>query len=62
VCAVLGPAVGVISSIMALEVFRTALGRPRLAGRLLVVDLKHMSFEELKIEKSPNCPVCSFIK
>lgn len=51
-----------ISSIMALEVFRTALGRPRLAGRLLVVDLKHMSFEELKIEKSPNCPVCSFIK
>lgn len=61
-CPVLGPVVGVVSSIMAVEVFKTALGAPSLAGKLLVVDLKHMSFEELAVEKSPGCPVCSFLK
>ncbi|MCX8137999.1 HesA/MoeB/ThiF family protein [Pyrobaculum aerophilum] len=57
-CPVLGPSVGVISSLMALEVFRTALGTPALAGKLLVVDLKHMTFDIIEIEKNPNCPVC----
>ncbi|ABL88426.1 UBA/THIF-type NAD/FAD binding protein [Pyrobaculum islandicum DSM 4184] len=57
-CPVLGPAVGVVASIMALEVFKTALGAPSLVGRLLVVDLKHMTFDLLEIERNPNCPVC----
>ncbi|MFZ8839509.1 MAG: HesA/MoeB/ThiF family protein [Pyrobaculum sp.] len=57
-CPVLGPAVGVISSLMALEVFNAALGRPALAGKLLVVDLKHMAFDVLEVARNPSCPVC----
>ncbi|MEM0278013.1 HesA/MoeB/ThiF family protein [Pyrobaculum sp.] len=57
-CPVLGPAVGVIASLMALEVFKTALGAPSLAGKLLVVDLKHMSFDVLEVARNLNCPVC----
>ncbi len=57
-CPVLGPAVGVVSSLMALEVFNSALGRPTLAGRLLVVDLKHMAFDVLEVVRNPVCPVC----
>jgi molybdopterin/thiamine biosynthesis adenylyltransferase len=57
-CPVLGPAVGVVSSLMALEVFNAALGRPALAGKLLVVDLKHMAFDVLEVARNPSCPVC----
>ncbi len=57
-CPVLGPAVGVVSSLMALEVFNAALGKPALAGKLLVVDLKHMSFDVLEVARNPSCPVC----
>jgi len=57
-CPVLGPAVGVVSSLMALEVFNSALGRPTLAGRLLVVDLRHMAFDVLEVVRNPGCPVC----
>jgi len=57
-CPVLGPAVGVVSSLMALEVFNAALGKPTLAGRLLVVDLKHTAFDVLEVARNPNCPVC----
>ncbi|MFN7105116.1 MAG: HesA/MoeB/ThiF family protein [Pyrobaculum sp.] len=58
VCPVLGPAVGVVASLMALEVFNVALGAPRLAGRLLVIDLKHMSFDTISLRRNENCPVC----
>ncbi|ACB39143.1 HesA/MoeB/ThiF family protein [Pyrobaculum neutrophilum] len=57
-CPVLGPAVGVIASLMALEVFNTALGKPALAGKLLVVDLKHMAFDAIELQRNPACPVC----
>jgi molybdopterin/thiamine biosynthesis adenylyltransferase len=57
-CPVLGPAVGVVASLMALEVFNAALGRPALAGKLLVVDLKHMAFDVLEVARNPSCPVC----
>jgi adenylyltransferase/sulfurtransferase len=30
-----------------------------LIGRLLLFDALPMEFRELKVEKSPNCPVCS---
>jgi molybdopterin/thiamine biosynthesis adenylyltransferase len=43
---------------MALEVFNAALGKPALAGRLLVVDLKHMAFDVLEVARNPSCPVC----
>jgi molybdopterin/thiamine biosynthesis adenylyltransferase len=57
-CPVLGPAVGVVSSLMALEVFNAALGKPALAGKLLVVDLKRMAFDVLEVARNPSCPVC----
>jgi molybdopterin/thiamine biosynthesis adenylyltransferase len=57
-CPVLGPAVGVVASLMALEVFNAALGKPALAGKLLVVDLKHMAFDVLEVARNPSCPVC----
>jgi molybdopterin/thiamine biosynthesis adenylyltransferase len=57
-CPVLGPAVGVVASLMALEVFNAALGRPALAGKLLVVDLKRMAFDVLEVAWNPSCPVC----
>ncbi|AEA12870.1 UBA/THIF-type NAD/FAD binding protein [Thermoproteus uzoniensis 768-20] len=60
-CPVLGPVVGLVASIMALEVFRTALGSPSLAGKLLVVDLKHMAFDEIRVERDENCPVCGYV-
>ncbi len=59
VCPVLGPAVGVVASLMALEVFNVALGSPKLAGRLLVVDLKHMTFDTIAVAASEKCPVCA---
>jgi molybdopterin/thiamine biosynthesis adenylyltransferase len=57
-CPVLGPAVGVVASLMALEVFNAALGKPALAGKLLVVDLKHVAFDVLEVARNPSCPVC----
>lgn len=62
ICPVLGPVVGIVASLMALEVFKTALGAPSLAGKLLVVDLKHMSFEEIKLERDESCPVCGYVR
>lgn len=56
--AVLGPAAGVVASLMALEAFNAALGAPRLAGRLLLADLKRMTFSVLDIARDPGCPVC----
>ncbi|MFN3804433.1 MAG: HesA/MoeB/ThiF family protein [Pyrobaculum sp.] len=58
VCPVLGPAVGIVASLMALEVFNLALGSPKLAGRLLVIDLKHMSFDTISLMRNEGCPVC----
>jgi molybdopterin/thiamine biosynthesis adenylyltransferase len=62
VCQVLGPVVGVVASIMALEAFRVLLGSPALAGRLLVVDLKHMALDEIRLERDERCPVCGYVR
>ncbi len=59
-CPVLGPVVGIIASVMATETLKLILGMgDALAGRLLVVDAKRMSFDEVKIARDPSCPVCS---
>lgn len=60
ICPVLGPVVGVVASLMALEAIKVVLGRPTLAGRLLVVDLKHMAFDEIELARDENCPVCGY--
>ncbi len=62
VCPVLGPVVGVVASLMALEAFKVAIGAPSLAGKLLVVDLKHMSVDEIELARDEGCPVCGYVK
>ncbi len=59
-CPVVGPIVGVIASIEALEVIKliTGIGEP-LAGKLLVIDGKNWVIDEIKLSRVENCPVCS---
>ena len=56
---VLGPAVGVIGSILATEAVKliAGIGDP-LEGRLLLFDAMAMRFNELKLKKDPGCAVC----
>ena len=56
---VLGPLVGIIGSIQALEAIKLLAGMGEtLAGRLLVLDGLHLEWRELKLRKDPECPVC----
>lgn len=56
---VLGPAVGVIGSILATEAIKLIAGvGDSLEGRLLLFDAQAMRFNELKLKKDPDCPVC----
>jgi len=56
---VLGPAVGVIGSILATEAVKLIIGiGDPLEGRLLLFDALSMQFNELKLKKDPACLVC----
>ena len=56
---VLGPAVGVIGSILATEAVKLIIGiGDPLEGRLLLFDAMSMRFNELKLKKDPGCLVC----
>ena len=56
---VLGPLVGLIGSLQALEVLKiiAGFGEP-LIGRLLLVDALSSRFRELKVRRDPQCKVC----
>jgi len=56
---VLGVLPGVVGGIQATEVLKIlmGIGEP-LIGRLLLYDALGMSFEELKLRRSPDCPLC----
>jgi adenylyltransferase/sulfurtransferase len=57
---VLGVLPGIIGSIQAIEVIKLILGKgDSLIGRLLLFDALAMEFREMRVEKDPNCPVCS---
>ncbi|HZQ05187.1 MAG TPA: molybdopterin-synthase adenylyltransferase MoeB [Anaerolineae bacterium] len=57
---VLGVLPGIIGSIEAIETIKLILGKGEpLIGRLLLFDALAMEFREMKVEKDPNCPVCS---
>jgi len=61
-CATLGvfaPLVGIIGSLQAAEALKllSGAGTP-LAGRLLMLDGRHMAFNEIQIPRNPACPVC----
>ncbi len=57
---VLGPLVGVIGSMQALEAIKLLLGLgDSLVGRLLLFNAKTLVWRELKLKADPACPVCS---
>jgi len=56
---VLGILPGLVGVIQATEAIKLILGKGEsLIGRLLLVDALNMRFRELKLRKSPECPVC----
>ena len=57
---VLGILPGIIGSMQANEVVKLLLGVGRpMIGRFLTFDALEMSFREIKLKRSPTCPVCS---
>ncbi|MFO0878535.1 MAG: HesA/MoeB/ThiF family protein [Gemmataceae bacterium] len=56
---VLGAVAGTAGSLGAMEVIKvlTGLGEP-LAGRLLLGDLRDMSFRRVSVKRRPDCPLC----
>lgn len=56
---VLGVLPGIIGPLQALETLKILLGRGEpLVGRLVLFDALRLTFRELKVRKSPACPVC----
>lgn len=56
---VLGPVVGLVGSLQALETLKilAGFGEP-LVGRLLLIDAASARFRELRLKRDPHCPVC----
>jgi adenylyltransferase/sulfurtransferase len=56
---VLGVLPGIIGTIQALETIKLLLGiGDPLIGRLLLFDALGVKFNELKLRKNPDCPIC----
>jgi adenylyltransferase/sulfurtransferase len=55
---VLGVTPGILGTMEALEVIKTALGLPNLENNLLMVNLIDLSFNKIEVMKSENC-ICS---
>ncbi|WP_268799594.1 molybdopterin-synthase adenylyltransferase MoeB [Pseudomonas huanghezhanensis] len=57
---VIGPLVGVVGSLQALEALKllAGFGEP-LVGRLLLIDALTTRFRELRVKRDPACSVCS---
>ncbi|MFQ5329732.1 MAG: molybdopterin-synthase adenylyltransferase MoeB [Thermodesulfobacteriota bacterium] len=57
---VLGVLPGIVGTIQATETLKIILGEGRtLVGRLLTFNALDMKFRELRLRKSPDCPICS---
>lgn len=56
---VFGAVAGTVGCLGAMEVIKllAGLGEP-LAGRLLLADLRDMSFQRVAVRRRPDCPVC----
>ena len=61
-CATMGvfaPMVGIIGAVQAAEALKLLIGIGRsLAGRLLMLDGRTMSWDEVRLARQPHCPVC----
>ncbi|WP_298430844.1 molybdopterin-synthase adenylyltransferase MoeB [Ottowia sp.] len=61
-CATMGvfaPLVGIVGTIQAAEALKvlSGAGQP-LTGRLLLIDARGMEFNEMRLKRAPDCPVC----
>lgn len=62
-CATMGvfaPLVGIIGTVQAAEALKLlcATGTP-LSGRLLMLDGRRMAWDEIRLHRNPDCPVCA---
>jgi len=61
-CATLGvfaPLVGIIGTVQAAEALKILAGMgSQLAGRLLMLDGRALSWTDIRIQRDPGCPVC----
>jgi adenylyltransferase/sulfurtransferase len=56
---ILGPVAGTVGCLMAVEALKVLLGAPGLlTGRLLLLDLKTMSFREKPLRRRTGCAAC----
>lgn len=62
-CATMGvfaPLVGIMGTLQAAEALKLLAGVGiSLAGRLLMLDSRHMEWTSVGVKRQPNCPVCS---
>lgn len=57
---VFAPLVGIIGTVQAAEALKLLMGiGTPLTGRLLMLDGRHMAFNEVMLPRNPACPVCS---
>lgn len=60
---ILGPTAGILGLLEALEIIKiiTGMGEP-LVGRMLHFDGETMRFQEIKVERRTDCPVCGSLQ
>ncbi len=62
-CATMGvfaPLVGIIGAMQAAEALKLLSGMAcHLAGRLLMLDGRDLSWTDIRVDRNPDCPVCS---
>ena len=57
---VFAPLVGIIGSVQAAEALKLLAGIGHsLAGRLQMLDARTMEWHEIRMQRSPDCPVCA---
>jgi molybdopterin/thiamine biosynthesis adenylyltransferase len=60
---VFAPLVGIIGSVQAAEALKLiSHAGSSLAGRLLMLDARHMDWSEVRIARQADCPVCSALR
>lgn len=61
-CATMGvfaPLVGIVGSMQAAEALKLLCGfGESLAGRLMMLDARHLSWTEMRVQRQPDCKVC----
>ena len=62
-CATMGvfaPLVGIIGTVQAAEALKILSGmRSHMAGRLLMLDGRELSWTDIRTQRNPDCPVCA---